>query len=246
MRRAQERRERREHTRRIMREFRFRVEVTNYFQQLRDLGVPERRAIELTLEKYHPREEGDLRLSASTIRGWVRKIKRANGNRSVLRPKSRRPKNVTFRVPDTVVGIIYTLRHQFGWGGHRIAAELKECGIARVSARTVYGIFDRLGLPVRIYALKGKSDGIAYWRYENRPNARWHIDLKQTYLADGSKVYVCIVIDDYSRYALAAMVGLEKTIEWTAAVAGQRVERAGTPEQIVTDNGREGRSSVNC
>jgi len=29
-----------------------------------------------------------------------------------------------------------------------------------------------LGLPVRVYALKGKSDGIAYRRYEkNRPNA---------------------------------------------------------------------------
>lgn len=239
-RRAQERRERREHTRRIMREFRFRVKVVNYFHQLRDLGVPEKRAIELTLEKYRPREEGDLRLSASTIRGWVRQVKRANGDRSVLRPKSRRPKNITFRVPDTVVGIIYTLRHQCGWGGHRIVAELNERGIAKVSGRTVYEIFDRLGLPVRIYALKGKSDGIAYRRYEKkRPNAQWHIDLKQTYLADGSKVYVCIVIDDYSRYALAAVVGLEKSTEWTAEVANQAIEKAGIPKQIVTDNGRE-------
>jgi len=202
--------------------------------------VPEKRAIELTLEKYRPREKGDLCLSASTIRNWVRKVERANGGHSVLRPKSRRPKSITFRVPDTVVGIIYTLRHQFGWGGHRIAAELKERGIAKVTGRTVYKIFDRLGLPVRVYALKGKSDGIAYRRYEkNRPNAQWHIDLKQTHLADGTKVYVCVIIDDYSRYALAAVVGLEKTTEWTADVAHQTVEQAGTPKQIVTDNGRE-------
>jgi len=239
-RRAQERRERREHTRRIVREFRFRVKVVNYFHQLRDLDVSEKRAIELTLEKYRPREEGDFRLSTSTIRGWVRRVKYANGDRSVLRPQSRRPKNITFRVPDTVVGIIYTLRHRFGWGGHRIVAELKERGITKVSGRTVYEIFDRLGLPVRVYALKGKSDGIAYRRYEKkRPNAQWHIDLKQTHLADGTKVYVCIVIDDYSRYALAAVVGLGKTTEWTTEVASQAVDQAGTPEQIVTDNGRE-------
>lgn len=222
------------------REFRFRVKVVRYFHQLGECGVSEKRAIELTLEKYHPRQEGDLRLSASTIRNWVRKVKRAHGDYSVLRPKSRRPKNITFRVPDTVVGIIFTLRHQLGWGGHRIAAELKERGIAQVSGRTVYKMFDRLGLPVRVYALKGKSDGIAYLRYEKkRPHAQWHMDLKQTRLADGTQVYICIVIDDYSRYALTAVVGLEKTTEWAAEVAQQTVEKSGTPEQVVTDNGRE-------
>ena len=239
-RRARQRRERREHTWQRQREFRFRVKVVCYFYKLRERGVSEKRAVELTLDKYRPRKEGDFRLSASTIRNWVRQVSRANGDRKVLRPKSRRPKHITFRVPDRVVGIIFTLRHQLGWGGHRIAAELKERGIAKISGRTVYKIFDRLGLPVRVYALKGKSDGIAYRRYEkNRPNAQWHIDLKQTCLADGTKVYVCIIIDDYSRYALAAVVGLEKTTEWTARVTEQTVGKGGTPDEIVTDNGRE-------
>jgi transposase InsO family protein len=239
-RRARQRRERREHTRRRQREFIFRVKVVRYFHRLRQQGVSEKQAVEFTLEKYRPRKKGDLRLSASTIRNWVRQVKRADGDYKVLRPKSRRPKNITFRIPDKVIGIIFTLRHQLGWGGHRIAAELKERGIAEVSGSAVYKIFDRLGLPVRVYALKGKSDGIAYRRYEkNRPNAQWHIDLKQTCLADGTKVYVCIVIDDYSRYALAAVVGLEKTTEWTAEVAKQTVEKGGTPDQVVTDNGLE-------
>ena len=239
-RRARRRRERREHTRRRQREFTFRVKVVRYFFQLRQQGVSEKRAVALTLDKYRQRKKGDRRLSASTIRNWVCQVKRSNGDYRALRPKSRRPKQITFRVPDTVVGIIFTLRHQLGWGGHRIAAELKTRGIGKVSGRTVYKIFDRLGLPVKIYALKGKSDGIAYRRYEkNRPNAQWHIDLKQTCLADGTKVYICIVIDDYSRYALAAVVGLEKTTEWTAEVAEQTVRKGGAPDEIVTDNGRE-------
>jgi transposase InsO family protein len=211
-----------------------------HFHRLREQGVLEKRAVELSLDKYRPRQRGDLRLSCSTIRNWVRQVKRAHGNYSVLRPKSRRPKTIKLRVPAQVIEIIFTLRHQLGWGGHRIAAELKARGMAQISGRTVYSLFDRLGLPVKIYALKGKSDGIAYRRYEKkRPNAQWHIDLKQTSLVDGTKVYICIVIDDYSRYTLAAVVGLEKTAEWTTETTQQTVQKAGTPDQIVTDNGRE-------
>ncbi len=239
-RRARWRREQREQTQRRQREFSLRVKVVRYFHRVRGQGVSEKRAVELTLEEYRSRKKGDLRLSASTIRHWVRQVKRANGDYRVLRSQSRRPKRITLRIPDRVVGVIFTLRHQLGWGGHRIAAELRRRGIAQISGRTVYRIFDRLGLPVRIYALKGKSDGIAYRRYEkNRPNAQWHIDLKQTHLADGSKVYICIVIDDHSRYALAAVVGSEKTSEWTAQVTEQAVRKGGRPEEIVTDNGRE-------
>lgn len=239
-RRARQRRERRERTQRRQRVFRFRVKVVRYVHRLRQQGVSEKRAVEITLDKYHPRKKGDQPLSASTIRNWVRQVKRGNGNHSVLRPKSRRPKRITYHVPDWVVGIIFTLRHQLGWGGHRIAAELKGRGIAKVSGRTVYKIFDRLGLPVKVYALKGKSDGIAYRRYEkDRPNAQWHIDLKQVCLDEGTTAYICAIIDDHSRYALAAVVGLEKKTEWTAQVTEGTVRHSGTPDEIATDNGRE-------
>ena len=70
-RRARERRERREHNRHRQREFRFRVKVVRYFHRLRGQGVSEKRAVELSLDKYHPRQKGDLRLSGSTIRNWV-------------------------------------------------------------------------------------------------------------------------------------------------------------------------------
>jgi hypothetical protein len=40
------------------------------------------------------------------------------------------------------------LRVVLGWGGHRIAKELKARGVAVVSGATVYQSFDRLGLPV--------------------------------------------------------------------------------------------------
>ena len=55
--RARERRERREHNRRTQREFKFRVKVVRHFHRLREQGVLEKRAVELSLDKYRPRQE---------------------------------------------------------------------------------------------------------------------------------------------------------------------------------------------
>jgi len=101
-------------------------------------------------------------------------------------------------------------------------------------------MFERLGLSVKGYALKGRSDGIAYKRYEKtRPNAQWHIDLKHSTLSDGTKVYICIIIDDSSRYALAAVAGISKTTQWVTQVMKKAILRGGVPQEMVSDNGRE-------
>ena len=239
-RRARRRREQREQTQKRQRKFKFRVKVVRYFHQLRELGVSEKEAVEMTYAKYHSREQWHFSLSSSTIRNWVRQVRKAKGHYHGLRPKSRRPQKITYQVSVKVIGIIFTWRHQLNWGGHRIAAELEQRGIAKVSGRTVYKIFDRLGLSVKPYALKGKSAGIAYRRYEkSRPNIQWHLDLKQSKLANGTTVYICIVIDDHSRYVLLALVGLEKTASFTAQAVKKAVDKAGQPLEIMTDNGRE-------
>jgi transposase InsO family protein len=236
----QRRRQRRNRTEQRQKEhriFRFRVKVVRMYSQLREQGS-EKAAIERTVARWQPTELDHCSLSASTVRGWYRTVQ-AEGY-GALRPKSRRPHTIHYQVPEWVVGVIFTLRTHYGWGGHRIAAELKERQIWSLCGQSVYQIFNRLGLSVKGYALCGKSDGIAYQRYAaTRPNAQWHIDLKQTHLSDGATVYICVLIDDYSRCAIAAVAGLHKSTEWVAQVARQAVRCAGTPHQIVSDNGRE-------
>jgi transposase InsO family protein len=190
------------------------------------------------MERYQPRQPWHHTLSPSTIRGWHRQV--GEHHYAALRPQSPRPKTIHYQVPEVVVAIIFTLRHQLGWGGHRIATELKKRQIWRLCGQTVYDIFDRLGLSVKTYALKGKSEGICYQRYEKkRPNQQWHIDLKQAKLSDGSTVYIAILIDDYSRYALAAVAGQHKTSEWVASLTQAAFSRAGRPDELVSDNGTE-------
>ena len=223
--------------REAQRTFKFRVKVVRLYRHLKQ-QMPEKAAIEFILERYQPREPWQHSLSASTIRGWHRQVGRHNY--AALRPKSTCPKTIHYQVPEVVVAIIFTLRHQLGWGGHRIAAELKKRQIWRLCGQTVYDIFDRLGLSVKTYALKGKSEGICYQRYEQkRPNQQWHIDLKQAKLSDGSTVYIAILIDDYSRYALAAVAGQHKTSQWVASLTQAAFITAGRPDQLVSDNGTE-------
>jgi transposase InsO family protein len=219
------------------RAYQFRRRVVRYYNQLKG-QVSEKRAAEMTLARYQPREEWHFPLSLSTIRRWARLVRQKGV--TALQPQSSRPHTIHYQVPPHVVDTIYVLRKLFGWGGHRIAAELKRRGIGSVSGQGVYNILDRLGLPVKLYALRGRSDGIAYRRYEKtHPNAQWHIDLKHLTLTDGTKVYVCVIIDDYSRYALAAVAGRHKTTQWVTQVAQHTIARAGRPGQLVSDNGRE-------
>ena len=231
------RRARAERRKRAHRQYKFRVKVVRYYKKLR-AQMPEKEAVTRTLAHWQPRKPEDFPLCASSIRQWYRTAEREG--MAALRPKSKRPHTIHYQVPEVVVRIIFTLRRLLGWGGHRIAAELKRREIAQVSGRTVYKIFDRLGVPVKVYALKGRSDGIAYRRYEKeRPNAQWHIDLKHTTLRDGTKVSICVIIDDYSRYALAAVAGLSATTAWVTQVAEATIRRCGRPKEVVSDNGRE-------
>src|SRR5512136_1058018 len=227
----------RQQQRAVQRAFMFRVKIVRLYRQLKK-QMPEKEAIKFLLARFQPREAWHFKLSASTIRHWHRLV--GVQNYAALRPRSTRPHTMHFQVPDLVVAIIFTLRHQLGWGGHRMAAELAQRGIWKLCGQTVYNIFERLGLSVKTYALKGRSDGICYRRYEKkRPNQQWHIDLKQARLSDGQTVYICILIDDYSRYALAAVAGLHKTSQWVASVTQAAITAAGRPDELVSDNGTE-------
>jgi putative transposase len=58
-------------------------------------------------------------------------------------------------------------------------------------------------------------------------------------LTDGTKVYICVIIDDYSRYAVAAVAGAHATTDWVSQVATDAIRRCGNTAEVVSDNGRE-------
>jgi hypothetical protein len=152
------RRERTVQRQRHHQHFKFRVKVVRTYQLYRQ-QLSERQAAERTLAHWQPRADDHFPLSLSSIRQWHRIASRDGF--AALRPQSTRPHTIEYRVSPLLVGIILTLRRLYGWGGQLIAAELETRGLGHVSSQTVYALFARPGLPVQIYALKGRSDGIA-------------------------------------------------------------------------------------
>lgn len=176
--------------------------------------------------------------SSETVRRLVRLYRR--GGVEALVPQPRGPRNPARRVAQEVEHLAVALRTLYGWNETRLAHELSQRGLARLSHTTVGHIFRRYHLPTRTYRSKARSDGLRYCRYEKSwPNAQWHIDFAQITLADGEVVLLVVVVDDYSRFCLACEV-----IETTSTQAVQMLFRAlcrryaVQPQEVVTDNGR--------
>ena len=201
--------------------------VRKYRQRHRDLSEAE--AAQRTAIQYG--------VSTSTIRNWDRLYRK--GGLEALKPKPPGPKDVPFVVPLEIQFLIVALRRLLGWNEKRIAKELEQRGIAKVSHTTVGRIFARYHLPTRTYHSKARCDGIPKKRCEKKmPNQQWHIDFAETRLEDGTRVVIVVLIDDYSRYCLCCAVVLDMTADTAIEIVMVAWQSFGLPAEIVSDNGR--------
>ncbi|NOY54362.1 MAG: transposase family protein [Actinobacteria bacterium] len=120
------------------------------------------------------------------------------------------------------------------WGARRIGAELTRAGVDAPVVSTIHQVLVRNGLiaarpPRRRKANKRFERDIA--------NDLWQIDATRIVLADNAEVWVVDVIDDHSRYLLAALAGPAATgdLAWDAFEIA--ASRYGLPRQVLSDNG---------
>lgn len=148
--------------------------------------------------------------SASLVRHYDRLWRRKG--LSGLMPRSRAPHHPRRHLTMETIGLIVAIRVLTGWGAQRIARNLKvqSQGQVVVSHTSVWRVICRHHLPRRVNHPRGKCDGIAYHHYQRRTrNSLWHIDFKTTdELIPGVSVAMMVVIDDATRYCLAAQVRL--------------------------------------
>lgn len=178
-------------------------------------------------------------VSPSTIRRWDLSHRRQG--LAGLIPKSKRPKTIHRHTPLWVRGLVALIRLRYGWGQHRISAELKRRGIYRISHKSVRKILDRApGVTIQVYHLQAKRNGIAYQRWgRSAPNELWHIDFKGPIpLENGKRAYAVVLLDAYSRYCVACVAQEgEFDTEQTQHVMQQAFEQFGLCEAMLSDNG---------
>ena len=128
-------------------------------------------------------------------------------------------------------------RRRFGY--RRLWVLLKRQGL-RINHKRVYRIYRQEGLSLRPRRRKRLASAIRLaLPTPQRPNQRWSMDFVSDFTAEGRRLKILTVVDDFTRYCVAMEV--DTSIPGTRVV--QVLERLGEahplPEVIVTDNGPE-------
>ena len=146
----------------------------------------------------------------------------SRGGMEGLEDQSRRPKRSPAQIAGELEAEICRMRRTHPrWGARRIHAELQPAGWDPPAVSTIHQALRRNNLvasppPRRSKALK---------RFERDvTNDLWQIDATEWRLADATNAYVVDMVDDHSRYLLAAIAAEGPTSEaaWTASKQPRR------------------------
>lgn len=230
LKRAQERKRRMRFARRrqIIDAAKRRKKAVKYYRSLKQAGYKERQAAQQAAEKFQT--------SLSSIRRWE-KLNQEHGFRALM-DEGRRPHTIHFQISLEVKMLVVVIRTLLFWGERRISAELERREIATISHTSVNRIFHQYHLPTKTRHPKGKSDGLLRHRYRRQvANELWHLDFKGPLtLLNGQKVWLLVVIDDFSRFCLSIHVCESACADAVIAALQADFAQYGKPKEILTDN----------
>ena len=188
----------------------------------------------------------EFRVSRKTAHKWLAVFDAAGGAAAcasaALADRSRRPRSSPARTPAAAEAALVAARDRFGWGGRKCRAFVLQDAARRgepppdrlPSARTCDAVLARHG---RVAPRGTPAADVAPGRFERgRPNELWQVDHKGGVEVDRRKRFCLTVVDDHSRYLLAFEPLDDKTMARAFDVLWAAFERAGLPEQVLSDN----------
>ena len=178
---------------------------------------------------------GTFRCSRSQLFAWQARY-RVEGVAG-LAPRSRRPLTSPRQTPVEVEDAVLVIaKRRPRWGPDKIRAELVRTAGAAPARSTIQQILARRTGSAR---RRVRDRAKPAWRRFVRPvsNDLWQIDATRHTLRDETGFWVVDILDDHSRFLLAAHVGTGPTsaLAWDALTAA--VVAYGLPRQLLSDNG---------
>ena len=152
-----------------------------------------------------------------------------------LEDRSHKPRSSPGQIPaETEILIVEMRKDHPRWGARRIRAELDRAGVDPPAVSTVHQVLRRNGLVATQPSRRPKADK----RFEREiANDLWQIDATRIPVGDGSNAWVVDLIDDHSRYLLAAFAGPAATGDLAWDTFELAASRYGLPRQVLSDNG---------
>lgn len=128
-------------------------------------------------------------------------------------------------------------RKRFGY--RRIHIMLKREGL-RVNHKKVYRLYKETGLKVRRRSGRKRALGSRIpAEILNKPNQRWSLDFVSDALADGRRLRVLTIVDDFTRECLKMVVDTSISGIRVARELSDLIAKRGSPKVILSDNGTE-------
>ena len=174
-------------------------------------------------------------VSRQVLYKWKRRYEEAGV--AGLADRSHRPKSCPHQMPPEVEARLCELRRWHPeWGPTRLVYELERDGVSPVPGRSsVYRALVRNGL----ITPRAKQRRV-YRRWERvRPMELWQADIMgRVTLADGTGLRLVSMIDDFSRFCVAAQLCRRATATAVCDAFAAAMRRYGVPEDVLTDNGK--------
>jgi transposase InsO family protein len=176
-------------------------------------------------------------VSRQTVHGWLGRYR--TGGLDALADRSHRPLSCPHQMPAAVEAHLCELRRRHpGWGQRRLAHELARAGVdPPPGLASIYRALVRNGLIQPRARRRRKAD---YRRWERaRPMELWQLDVMGgIWLVDGRELKAVTGIDDHSRFCVAAGLVERANTRSVCRVFTQALARYGSPEELLTDNGK--------
>jgi len=176
-------------------------------------------------------------VSRQAVHGWLRRWQA--GGLEALADRSHRPDSCPHQMPAALEARIPELRrHHPDWGQRRLAHELARDGVDPPPGLTsMYRALVRNGLIEPKARRRPKAD---YRRWERaRPMELWQMDVMGgVWLTDGRELKAVTGLDDHSRLCVAAGLIEQANARAVCRVFTAALARYGTPEELLTDNGK--------
>jgi putative transposase len=128
-------------------------------------------------------------------------------------------------------------RRRFGY--RRLYVLLRRQGL-RINHKRVYRLYRQEGLSLRLRRRKRLRSAMRMaLPTPERPNQRWSMDFVSDFTAEGRRLKILTVVDDFTRYSAAIEVDTSIPGARVVQVLERLAEEDRLPEVIVTDNGPE-------
>lgn len=149
-----------------------------------------------------------------------------------LGDRSRRPHSSPARTSDELETAVLAVRDQYGWGPRKIVNYLRNHNCPTPPVRTAAAILRRHN---RVRTPQPSPEALQ--RFE-RPqcNELWQLDFKGFVWIQRQKIFPLSILDDHSRYLLAAEPCTDQTMATAWKILWNLFGDAGLPEALLCDN----------